>query len=158
MFSLNMFSQVSRQLWSLGRVEGLGRDLFHFAYEIQERKQSSKAQGLADALAQVSHVTQALQWPWQEGSFVSVLHWWTDYPYCCCGLMIYSHPDLGQWLQHRLHALKFGDDDYWGILETATETGNEFFIKREAYYLECGSFIYGQSPRRGCLVARIGSY
>lgn len=61
MFSLNMFSQVSRQLWSLGRVEGLGRDLFHFAYEIQERKQSSKAQGLADALAQVSHVTQALQ-------------------------------------------------------------------------------------------------
>lgn len=40
MFSLNMFSQVSRQLWSLGKVEDLGRDLFHFAYEIQERKQS----------------------------------------------------------------------------------------------------------------------
>ena len=40
---LNMFSKASRQLWSLGRAGGLGRDLFHCAYEIQKRKQSRKA-------------------------------------------------------------------------------------------------------------------
>lgn len=41
-YYLDMFSKVSVQLWSLGRAGGLGRDLFHCAYEIQKRKQSRK--------------------------------------------------------------------------------------------------------------------
>jgi len=109
------------------------------------------AQGLADALAQVSYASQALQWLWQERSFVSVLYSLTDYPSRCCGQMIYSRVDLGQWLQHRLFALKFGrgDDQRWGILEAASGTGSIWSsVRREAYYLDCSSFVCGQSPRR----------
>lgn len=39
----NMFSKASRQLQPLGRAGGLGRDLFHCAYEIQKRKQIREA-------------------------------------------------------------------------------------------------------------------
>lgn len=42
----DMFSEVSRQLWSLGRVGDLGRDLFHYAYEINKWKQSRMHRGL----------------------------------------------------------------------------------------------------------------
>ena len=42
-YYLNMFSTVSRQLWSLGSAGGLGRDLLPCAYAIQKRKQSRKA-------------------------------------------------------------------------------------------------------------------
>lgn len=46
MFLLNMFSEVSRQLWSLGRLGGLGRDLFPCTYEIHKWKQSRMHKGL----------------------------------------------------------------------------------------------------------------
>lgn len=61
-----MFSRVSKQLWSLGRAGGSGRGFSHCAYEIQKRTQGRKA-GCTKAcrcLAQVSYVSQVLQWPW----------------------------------------------------------------------------------------------
>lgn len=62
-YYLNMFSRAFRQLWSLGRTGGLGRDLFHCAHKFRKRNKIGKqdAQGLADALAWVSSVSQALQ-------------------------------------------------------------------------------------------------
>lgn len=74
----------------------------------------------------------------------------------CLWQMIYSCTDLGQCLQHRLFALNLigGDGQCWSILEAATETGsNWFFIRREAYYLDWSTFVYG--PRRAGSVSCI---
>lgn len=107
-----------KHLGSCGLWEGLGAwGRIYFVVHMKFRKGNKAgkqdAQGLADALALVSYVSQALQWPWQ----VSVLCWLTDSPNCCCGQMIYSYRDLGRWLQHRLFALNCGggNGQHWGI-------------------------------------------
>lgn len=122
-----MFSEVSRQLWSLGRLGGLGRDLFPCTYDIHKWKQSRMHKGLQMLWLRFPTLTQALRWPWHERFFASFLHQWTGDPYCCCGQIPLIAIELGQRLQHgQLHqnfvVLMVAAGGFWKLLQELAAT------------------------------------